>query len=175
MPRLGLPAFVAAGHPGYDYCQEVSMTDLIFLPWRETCQGHVYGGAGYRAVPISQEFAPYAAAFSNWTSCDDCDKDWHDLEIGISPACSLEGVSFLDRLHDAEDIVHIRLSRGFEPWTVEIHHEVYHYPTNVWLPWLQFHFFGPFDWGEDTERLSRLANTVIPYLCTNALFLSAYA
>jgi hypothetical protein len=157
------------------------MTGLQFLPWEKptlTCQGHDWdGGYGSIDIPVLEGFTPYAAAFSNWEYCDVCDKAWFDLEVGISPACTLKGVSFLDRLHDAESISRVRLRRGFEPWTVEIHHEVYHYPSNLWLPWLQFHFFGPFDWPDEgqKERLSRLANTVIPYLCDQALAISTYA
>lgn len=148
--------------------------DLIFLPWKTTSPGYVYDGGGYEAVPILEEFTPYAAAFCNWELFDHYEKALFDLEIGISSVCALEGISFLDRMHDAEEVTTIGLSRGYEPWRVEIHREVYHYPSNVWLPWLHFHFFGPFDWGADIARLSKLANTVIPYLCDHALLLSEY-
>jgi hypothetical protein len=152
------------------------MTDLQFLPWEKpaTCQGHDVWSS-YRDVPILKEFMPFAAAFSNWEGCDVCDKDWFDLEVCISPACSLEGVSFLDWLHEAEEISRVRLSRGMEPWCAEVHFGGYHFESRLWLPWLQFHFFGPFEWGEDTARLSRLANTVIPYLCENSLEVAEYA
>ena len=154
------------------------MMDLQFFPWEETmiCSGHDWDGS-YITVPVPEEFKPFAAAFSNWECCDTCDKDWFDLEIGISPACSLEGKDLLDRLHEAEEISRIRLSRGMQPWNAEVHYDVYHYPSDLSLPWLQFHYFGPFDWPEDgmMERLTRLADTVIPYLCDNALAINAYA
>ena len=157
------------------------MTDLQFLPWEKpacacSCRGHDFGHS-YLEVPIVEAFKPFAAAFSNWECCDTCDIGYFDLEVCISPACSLEGERFLDRLHEAEEISRIRLSRGREPWRADVHYEVYHYPSNLWLPWLQFHYFGPFDWPEDgqKERLARFAHTVIPYLCDTALVISEQA
>ena len=156
------------------------MTDLQFLPWSEPSfcsnRNHEWDG-DYSTVPILEEFTPFAVAYSNWEGCATCKKEWFDLEIGISPVCSLKGISLLDRLHDAEDISRLRLSRGMEPWRVEVHFDVYHFETDLELPWLQFHYFGPFNWPDEgqKERLSRLANTVIPYLCENALVIAEYA
>jgi hypothetical protein len=100
------------------------MTDLQFLPWENvvcTCEGHDWGG-GYIDVPVVEEFKPYAAAFSNG---DTCHEDWFDLEIALSPVCSLKGIGFLDRIHEAETISRMRLSRGRNPWKAEVHFDVY--------------------------------------------------
>jgi hypothetical protein len=90
--------------------------------------------------------------------CLECETGIDELEIGISPDCAVDRGDFLcDRLHTAEEIARIRLSRGREPWRADIHFDVrdVYYGSDkygFWLPWLQFHYFGPFDWPREGVR-----------------------
>ena len=137
---------------------------------------------------------PYAAANSNWINClgfleDDglCWNRIYDLEIGITAASTADRRDWLcDRMHTAETISRIQLSRGRAPWHAEIHFDVtdVHYAGDewgdgLWLPWQHYHYFGPFvaPEGEDVDlpRMTCLADTVIPFLCDNALAINAYA
>jgi hypothetical protein len=169
------------------------MTDLQFLPCETfslfcpSCGEHHKYRLGHYSVTIRSDYRPYAAAFSNWIDCPGFTNRVYDLELGIASVCTADRRVWLcDRMHTAEEISRIKLSRGRAPWHAEIHFDVedVHYAGHawgdgIWMPWQHYHFFGPFVAPEnadvDLPRMTRLADTVIPYLCDNALAINAYA
>jgi hypothetical protein len=105
-----------------------------------------------------------------------CDRRACSASVAVGLLC--------DRMHRTETISIIRLTRGKKPWSATIYFDVSHVnygshsgESTLWLPWLQCHYFEPFGapQGVDWQRLTRIAEHLIPFLCENALAVCEYA